>query len=109
MDLTITLPDHVAAVFSDADEAAAWLLAAATDHAREQALNAARDEANRVLAAAAAEWDGTEPPATPTLAEQVAQVSGRIDRVPVLAVALATEAGVAPERAAEIVAQVVNE
>lgn len=86
MHLTITLPDHVAAAFSDADEAAAWCLAAATDHAREQALAAARDEANRVLAAAAAEWDGTEPPTVPTLAEQVAAVDQRIDRVPGLAV-----------------------
>ena len=106
MDLAITLPDHVSAVFTDADAAAAWLLAVATDHARETALAAARDEANAVLAAAAAEWDGTEPPTTPTLAERVAAVDQRIDRVPLLAVALATEAGVDPERAQEIVAQV---
>lgn len=75
MELTITLPDHVAAAFTDADTAAAWLLAQATEHARLAAVAAASDAAQALLREASAPFDDAEPPATPTLAERLAETA----------------------------------
>lgn len=73
MQLTITLPDHVAAAWPDADTAAAWLLAAATDYARSQAAAAASDQAQQVIRAALEPFDGP-PSEVPTVAQRVADL-----------------------------------
>lgn len=86
MQLSITLPDHVAAVFTDEAEAADWLLVQATDRARAAALAAASDQAQALLREAEAPFAGIEPPEVPTLAERLVAVDHRIDRVPALAV-----------------------
>ena len=107
MDLTLTLPAHVAAVFTGPDEAAAWLLAQATDHARAQALAVASDEAQAILREAAAPFDGAEAPTVPTAAERVANVEADQTalraQVREVGVGLAVAAGVAPEDAVAMI------
>ena len=98
MDLTLTLPSHVAAAFADAAEASEWLLTQAIDHAREQALAVANDEAQALLRAASAPFDGDEPPVTKTVPERVAEVEGDQTalraQVRAVGVTLATAVGV---------------
>lgn len=101
MDITLTLPTHVAAAFADEDEAKTWLLAQATDHARRQAAVAASDAAQALIREAVAPFDGVEPPVTPTAAERIAAVEtdqtalrGQVREVGVI---LASAAGV-PEK-----------
>ena len=106
MELTITLPEHVAALFVDADDAAAVAEAALTAEAKARTLAAVSADVQRTLAEAAAPFDGVEPPTGLTLAERVEQIAGRSVR---LGVELAVEAGVTPERATEIVAAVIGE
>ena len=101
MEITITLPEHVAAAFEDDAEAVAFALAALAAHAREQALAVANDEAQALLRQASAPFDGDEPPVTKTVPERVAEVEGDQSalraQVRAVGVTLATAAGV-PEQ-----------
>lgn len=81
MDLTLTLPDHVAAAWPDADTAAAWLLAAATDHARSQEAAAAADDAQQLIRDRLAPFDTAELPAVPTVAQRIEAAAERIEEV----------------------------
>ena len=98
MDITITLPEHVAAAFEDEAEAVAFALGALTAHAREQALAVANDEAQALLRQASAPFDGGEAPVTKTVPERVAEVEGDQSalraQVRAVGVTLATAAGV---------------
>lgn len=98
MDITITLPEHVAAAFEDDAEAVTFALGALTAHAREQALAVANDEAQALLRAASAPFDGDEPPVTKTVPERVAEVEGDQTalraQVRAVGVTLATAVGV---------------
>lgn len=78
MQITLNLPDHVAAAFATEDDATAVALAAVTDHARAQALAAASDAAQVLLREAAAPFDG-EAPDVVTVAERVAAVEDAVD------------------------------
>ena len=105
--MEITLPPHVSAAWSDSDALAAWLTAAATAEAERRAVDAARADAEAVLAAARAPFvDGPAAPSEQTLAERVEQVAARAVH---LGVTLAVEAGVSQERVAEIVAEITGE
>lgn len=87
MNVTITLPPHVAAAIGDADTAAEIALAAITEEARRLAVNAVVDQVQAAATAAGAAFDtGAPPPEVPTLAQRVADVDQRVDRVPGLAV-----------------------
>lgn len=107
MQLSITLPDHVAAVFTDEAEAADWLLVQATDHARAAAIAAASDQAQSLLRAAEAPFTGVEAPEVPTLAERITDVDEREadlrTKVRELGVTLATAAGVPQEQAEALI------
>lgn len=73
MNLTITLPDHVAAAFPDEAAAEAHLLDAATEYARQQAAASASDEAQQIIRAALEPFDGP-PSEVPTMAQRVADL-----------------------------------
>ncbi len=75
MDLTLALPDHVAAAWPDADTAAEYLTSVATDYARQQAAASAADQAQAIIREAVAPFDGATPPEVPTVAERVAAVT----------------------------------
>ena len=75
MDLTLALPDHVAAAWPDPDTAAAYLTSVATDYARTQAAASAADQAQAIIREAVAPFDGATPPPVPTVAERVAAVT----------------------------------
>lgn len=107
MDLTITIPAHVAAAFPDADAAEAFALAALTAEAQAQALAAANDAAQQLLRDAAAPFATDTPPEVPTLAERVAAIDddqaalrGQVREV---GVALAVAAGVPLKDAAALI------
>jgi adenylosuccinate lyase len=105
--MEITLPPHVSAAWADETALAAWLSAAATAEAERRAVDAARADAEAVLAAARAPFaDGPATPTEQTLAERVEQVAARAVH---LGVTLSIEAGVSPERVAEIVAEITGE
>ncbi len=108
MDLTITLPDHVAAAFATPEDAEAVALAALTDVAKSQALAAASDDAQAILREAAAPFEGTAAPAVPTVAEQVQELAQRVDNFAGLAVQLVALAGGDPEQAQTIVTEAVG-
>lgn len=107
MDITITLPEHVAAAFDGEAEAVAFALGALTAHAREQALAVANDEAQALLRSAAAPFDGDELPATKTVPERVAEVEGDQTalraQVRAVGVTLAAAAGVPQEDAVAMI------
>lgn len=109
MEITITLPEHVAAAFEDEAEAVAFALAALTAHAREQALAVANDEAQALLRQASAPFDGDggEVPVTKTVPERVAEVEGDQSalraQVRAVGVTLATAAGVPEEDAVAMI------
>ena len=109
MDITLTLPDHVSAAFPDPETAAGWLQTAAADYARAQAVSAARDEAQNVLAAAAAAFDGDGFPEIPTPAERVARLeadqAALREQVRDVGITLATAAGVPAEDAVALIEQ----
>ena len=100
MDLTLTLPDHVAAAWPDEATLVAWLVAAATAEHDRQVMDAAREEANRIMAEAAATIGGAEPPAVPSPIERVAAVEMRVDRFAGLAADLVALVGGDEARAA---------
>ena len=100
MDLIIALPDHVAAAWPDPESAAAWLVAQATAEHDRQVMDTAREQANHILAEAAATIGGAEPPAVPTTAERVAAVEVRVDRFAGLAADLVALVGGDEARAA---------
>jgi cystathionine beta-lyase/cystathionine gamma-synthase len=105
--MDLTLPPHVSAAWADSDALAAWLVAAATAEAERRAVDAARADAEAVLAAARAPFtDGPATPTEPTLAERMEQIATNAVH---LGVTLAVEAGVSPERVAEIVAEITGE
>ena len=107
MDLIIELPDHVAAVWPDPKSAAAWLVAAATAEHDRQVMDTAREQANRIMAEAAATIGGAEPPAVPTPIERVAAVetdqTALRAQVREVGVGLAVAAGVSPEDAVAMI------
>ena len=77
MNITVVLPDHVAAAFENADAAGEYLLGKATEFAREQALMAASEEASAVVNEAMAPFDG-EAAAAPTVAERVSSLEATV-------------------------------
>ena len=103
MDLTITLPEHVAAAFGDEETATAWLVAQATDYARQAAVAAASDQAQSLLHEAAAPFADATPPEVPTVAERLAVVAedqtALRAQVREIGVTLAVAAGVPQEQA----------
>lgn len=107
MQITITLPSHVAAAFTGEQEATDFALAALTDHARAAAIAAASDQAQSLLRAAEAPFTGVEAPEVPTLAERITDVDEREadlrTKVRELGVTLATAAGVPQEQAEALI------
>lgn len=93
MEITLTLPAHVAAVFTDENEAADWLIARATERARSVAVAIATEQARQIIAESSVPFDddddddddNVEVPNIPTVAEQVQSLRVRLDRVPQLA------------------------
>lgn len=107
MELSISLPDHVAAAFEDAATAEAEAVAHLTEIAKDAAIAAAADEANALIRAAEAPFDGTEAPTVKTVPERVQEVES--DQVALRAqvrsvgVALATAAGVPQDDAVDMI------
>ena len=108
--MELTLPPHVAAAWADETSLSAWLTTAATAEAERRAVDAARADAEAVLAAARAPFaDGPATPTEPTLAQQVTTLHQRVDKFAGLAADLVGLVGGDRQAAETLVAEVIAE